>query len=44
MARSKSLDKVMVSLDQMSGYGKDLAAADFWKMDPAKTITGREPV
>jgi len=44
LARSKSLDKVMVSMDQMSGYGKDLSATDFWKMDPGKTITGREPV
>lgn len=41
---SGALDNVMVTLDQASGYGNQLQDTDFWKMDPEKTITGREHI
>ncbi len=44
LARSKTLDKVMVKLDQLSGYGEQLEDKDFWKLGSSYTITGREPV
>ncbi len=36
------LNKVMVTLDQASGYGHQLQDSDFWKMDGQKCITARE--
>jgi len=36
------LNRVMVSLDQASGYGRQLQDTEFWKMGGHKTITGRE--
>jgi reductive dehalogenase len=36
------LNKLMVRLDQASGYGQQLQDTEFWKMDGHKTITARE--
>ena len=36
------LNKLMVRLDQASGYGQQLQNSEFWKMDGHKTITARE--
>jgi len=36
------LNKVMVTLDQASGYGQQLQDKEFWKMDGQKCITSRE--
>jgi len=35
-------DKVMVQLDQASGYGVQVEDREFWKMDGSKSITARE--
>ena len=35
-------DKVMVQLDQASGYGGQVEDTEFWKMDGSKSITARE--
>lgn len=35
-------DRVMVRLDQASGYGGQVRDTDFWKMDGSKSITARE--
>lgn len=42
LKRIGPLNDLMVSLDQASGYGRQLPATEFWKMDGSKTITGRE--
>jgi reductive dehalogenase len=36
------LNRVMVTLDQASGYGQQLQDTEFWKMDGQKSITARE--
>ena len=36
------LNKLMVTLDQASGYGQQLQDTEFWKMDGKKCITARE--
>jgi len=41
-ARMVPLDKVMVTLDQASGYGQQIEDKDFWRMDGQKSITARE--
>jgi reductive dehalogenase len=41
-SRIKPLNKVMVTFDQASGYGKQLEDRDFWEMDGQKCITSRE--
>ena len=40
--RMVSADKVMVKLDQASGYGKQVQDREFWKMDGSQSITARE--
>ncbi len=40
--RIDPLNKVMVTLDQASGYGQQLQNTEFWKMDGQKCITSRE--
>ena len=40
--RIKAADRAMVSLDQASGYGRQLEAREFWAMDGEKSITARE--
>jgi len=40
--RSRAADKVMVTLDQASGYGEPLTASRFWNMNGNHTITARE--
>jgi len=35
-------DRVMVELDQASGYGEQTQAGEFWEMDGTKSITARE--
>jgi reductive dehalogenase len=40
--RLRPADAAMVNLDQASGYGTQLQATEFWKLDGSKTITGRE--
>lgn len=40
--RVSPLSKLMVELDQASGYGQQLQDTEFWKMDGHKTITARE--
>ncbi len=35
-------DRVMVELDQASGYGEQTQAGEFWAMDGSKSITARE--
>ena len=40
--RRVSADKVMVKLDQASGYGKQTQDTEFWKMDGSRSITARE--
>lgn len=42
LKRIGPLNDLMVSLDQASGYGRQLQNTEFWKMDGSKTITGRE--
>jgi len=41
-AKISSLNKLMVRLDQASGYGHQLQDTEFWKKDGHKTITARE--
>ena len=41
-ARVIPMNKVMATLDQASGYGRQLQDTEFWKMGGHKTITGRE--
>ena len=36
------LNKMMVTLDQAGGYGRQLQDTDFWKMDGRNCITARE--
>jgi len=36
------LGKMMVTLDQASGYGVQLQDTEFWKMNGSKTIAGRD--
>jgi reductive dehalogenase len=40
--RINPVNKLMVSLDQATGYGQQLHDEKFWKMDGQKTITARE--
>ncbi|RKY84220.1 hypothetical protein DRQ09_08930 [candidate division KSB1 bacterium] len=40
--RVNVLDKLLVTLDQASGYGKQLQDTEFWKMDGSKSITARD--
>jgi hypothetical protein len=40
--RISPLNKLMVRLDQTSGYGYQLQGKKFWKMSGQKTITARE--
>lgn len=40
--RVGNLNKLMVNLDQASGYGEQLQDTEFWKMDGKKCITARE--
>jgi ferredoxin len=40
--RLKPLNKMMVGLDQASGYGKPIEDKEFWKRDGSKCITARE--
>jgi len=40
--RMVSADKVMVKLDQASGYGKQVQDTEFWKLDGPHSITARE--
>lgn len=40
--RINPLNKVMVNLDQSSGYGRQVPDTEFWKLDGSKTICGRE--
>ena len=41
-AKISPLNKLMVRLDQASGYGHQLQGTEFWKRDGNKTITARE--
>ena len=41
-AKISPLNKLMVRLDQASGYGNQLQDTEFWKRDGHKTITARE--
>lgn len=41
-AKISPLNKLMVRLDQASGYGHQLQDSEFWRMDGHKTITARE--
>ena len=38
----KPMNNVMTSLDQASGYGKQMDSKDYWKLDGSKKITSRE--
>ena len=40
--RMVSADKVMVKLDQASGYGLQTEDTEFWRLDGSKSITARE--
>ena len=40
--RANSADKMMVKLDQASGYGQQTEDVEFWKMDGSQSITARE--
>ncbi|MCK5820876.1 MAG: reductive dehalogenase [Bacteroidales bacterium] len=40
--KSKSLDKVMVKLDQAGGYGEESSSTEFWEKDGSASITSRE--
>ena len=40
--RMVSADKVMVRLDQASGYGQQTEDTEFWKLDGSQSITARE--
>jgi reductive dehalogenase len=42
VGRANSADKMMVKLDQASGYGQQTEDVEFWKMDGSKSITARE--
>jgi len=42
MARSRTMGKMMVKLDQLSGYGGQLEDKDFWKLGGQYTVTGRD--
>jgi reductive dehalogenase len=41
-AKVSPLNKLMIRLDQASGYGRQLQDTEFWKRDGHKTITARE--
>jgi reductive dehalogenase len=41
-SRVNPLNKLMVQLDQASGYGQQFQDKEFWKRDGNKTITARE--
>lgn len=41
--KSKSLDKLMVKLDQAGGYGEETNSTEFWKKDGTASITARDP-
>jgi len=36
------VDKMLVTFDQASGYGKQMQAADYWKLDGSECVTARE--
>jgi reductive dehalogenase len=40
--RIKSADRIMVGLDQASGYGRQVEDTEFWKMDGQQSITARD--
>jgi reductive dehalogenase len=40
--RMVSADKVMVKLDQASGYGRQTQDTEFWELDGSQSITARE--
>jgi len=40
--RINPVNKLMVNLDQASGYGQQLPGKEFWAMDGQKSITSRE--
>jgi len=40
--RISPLNNVMVTMDQASGYGRQLSHREFWRRDGHKTITARE--
>ncbi len=40
--KSEALDKIMVTFDEASGYGKQTQSAEFWKKDGTASITARE--
>jgi hypothetical protein len=40
--RMVSADRVMVKLDQASGYGKQTEDTEFWKLDGPYSITAGE--
>ncbi len=37
------LDKIMVTFDQASGYGRKISDSEFWNSDGSRCITSREP-
>lgn len=39
----KPLDKLMVTFDQASGYGKQIQNSEFWEKDGLASITARDP-
>jgi hypothetical protein len=41
-AKISPLNKLMIRLDQASGYGHQLQDTEFWKRDGHKAITARE--
>ena len=40
--RIRPADRMMVGLDQASGYGRQVEDTEFWKMDGSRSITARE--
>ncbi len=40
--RIRPADRVMVRLDQVSGYGRQLEDTEFWRLDGSKSVTARE--
>ena len=40
--RLVSADRIMVELDQASGYGQEQPGEEFWKQDGSRRITARE--
>jgi hypothetical protein len=40
--KNEVLNKVMVTLDQASGYGKEVPDTEFWKLDGSRCITARD--